>query len=200
MRIDRELNLVLPINLGDADGYVHSMPISRAAFEGSYKIIAAAYSEIWSGGAEQAFRAGPRIAALEIKEAGKTLAIKRGLVDEAGNARSDGGALALMQEIQRLSNIIAPTENGWEVLPVNVAIGRNIISKSDWEEVENSLAFFTLVSAMTEKARLEAFWQMVAPMVSFQIVSQNCTEYSQSLPTSMLVPALPGAVASSVPS
>ena len=138
MRINDDLKIVIPIgDTNDAAPCVQAfhIPISRDVFEQNFKIIAATKASMFSAGSARAASVGMTIAALTLRDEGATLA--------GGNG--DGGASALLAEIKRLTTILAPTESGFEQLPVDIAIKQGIIDAEDWREVEAQLVFFTSV-------------------------------------------------------
>lgn len=192
MQISRALNLVLPIPRGDTTIYLHSMPISYEVFRANHKIISTAYFEVMREGPEYAAGVAPMVAAMALEDAGK-------MVAERAGGTGDGGVRSLLAEIQRLSCIIAPSDNGYETLPINVALQRGTITQEDWREVENALVFFILISAMTRRSAVETFLNMMLPMFNALTTSLNPTEYFASLPTLTPAGVTPLRVASSGP-
>jgi hypothetical protein len=179
MRIDRRLNLVVPVEReGEANVYVHSMPISRAVFEDHFLILGQAYSMIYDGGI--GVTSGPRVAAMIIRRVAERLGLWEG----------EGGAgNALMNEIRRLSNAIVPNpKGGWQTLPfetVRERVGQEneTLSADEVGEVENAICFFIVASAMHKKAVLPGILGLVGSLWETQITYSNVTDFAASLPT-----------------
>jgi hypothetical protein len=95
---------------------------------------------------------------------------------------SDG----LMPEIRRLSNVVTPNPNGggWVTVPFEDAVRQNMFSPDDLEEIEGGICFFTLISAVTPRAKVKEALEMIAPFWGAQLESSNVTEYAASLTTS----------------
>jgi hypothetical protein len=84
--------------------------------------------------------AGPRVAAMMLRKV-------------AADRNDTDSYLALTNEINRLTNVIARSpEGGWIPLPFNVAKAQGIFDPEDLSEVENAIVFFTVASAMLRKA------------------------------------------------
>jgi hypothetical protein len=193
MKIDQQLNLVQTLSReGEPDIHIHSMPLARPVFESNYRIIARAHAELFGHGPAYAISSGPRIASLALKDAGRQIAAERGI-------EGDGGAVALLAEIRRLSNVLAPGQAGWDMLPVDAALQKGVLSAEEWTDAESVIVFFILLSAMTRRALLQNLLASMASVVGAQIASQNVTEFAASLP--ILTPNEPiqKAVVSSVP-
>src|SRR5208337_3512803 len=144
MKIDGDLNLVLPVTFDEAGEpvlYAYHTPISRQVFEANYRILSATKAAIFGKGLVFAADVGPRIAALRLADEARQDALERGDVDEQGKPR-DLSAKALIEEIKRLTTILASDTNGWEMLPVDTAISRNLMDTVDWGDAENALVFF----------------------------------------------------------
>lgn len=193
MRINRALNLVVPVETGAGTVYLHSSPLSREAFEGSFRIIAAAHADIFGRGGAY-IMSGPRVAALTLRSVGRAQA-------DAEGREGDTGATALLGELRRLTVVIAPGANGWDTLPVDTAVQRGVIEAEDWTEVENALAFFMLVYWMEPRSNVENAMTKMAGLMKLSIVSSSPTEFIASLQTSTPA-ALTGAAlkVSSIPS
>jgi hypothetical protein len=196
MKIDKRLNLVIPIygDEGDAPtAWVHSTPIRRETFERYHMVIAKTFASIYTEGLD--FRVGPRVAMLRLREISEEMRKWEG---------PTGVEAGLVAEIRRLTNLIMP---GHDNLPWQVAIDKGMIDPDDKSEVENAIAFFTVVSHMHRHHELRPILEGVAMIWSAQVTSLNSTEFSLSLKTSTDVastgetqPAPPAAVPSSIPS
>ena len=153
MKIDPALNLVLPIRENPADEEVllwaYHAPLSREAFESSYRIIAAAKHMIWGDGVEYAYSSGQYVATLALKDAGRIDAVKYGLPEDV-SIEEGGTAAALLAELKRLTSVLVPSENGWEMLPTEIALTKNVITAEEWREAERQIVFFTCSSFMCQ--------------------------------------------------
>lgn len=194
MKIDRSLNLVLTVDRDDGTTiHLHSMPISRAVFDANYRLIARSHSELFGHGTAYAITSGPKIAALVLADVGRENARERG-------QEGDGGAASLLAEIRRLTNVLCATPAGWESLPADVAIQRNMIDPDDWSEALNAICFFTYVCHMTKRAALPNVLDKMAPVLGVQITSSDCMAFSASLPNLKPAAITAPKAASSIPS
>lgn len=186
MRINDDLNLVIPVT--DTTRAFHT-PISEAVFEASFRVISAAHAALFADGVDYARTVGPRVAALLLKDEGRRMAEKRG---EDG----DMGASAVLGEIKRLTTILAPGADGWEMLPVDRAISSGAISAEDWKEAESAICFFTFPWAILAKNR-----KTIAPIFA-GVLRGTCTastlsEYLDSLKASTSAEITPASAESS---
>lgn len=173
MKIDRKLNLVVPITREDGTTiHVHAMPISREVFERYFIVISKAFSAIYTEGL--GYVAGPRVAAMLIKD----IAQRNKMWDG-----DDGVALGLVAEWRRLANMLVLGANGWEAVPFQEALDRGTIDADDASEVENAIAYFTVASSMHRKQELSAAFDGVSNLWGALTVSSSYTEYMSSLPT-----------------
>lgn len=175
MKIDRKLNLVLPLDRGDGKiNYVHSVPLSREVFERYYSVIAQTFTEIYRGG--YSVQSGPLVAYLILKD----IATKSGVWEG-----DDGVERGLVAEMIRLSNVIVPSETGgWKTVPFQDALDAKLFDEDDLAEVQNILVFFMVESATRRKKELPSIYAMMADFWNAQTTSSNCTAFAASLPTS----------------
>lgn len=197
MKIDEKRNLVLPIVTEKVtkkvDGkdvtedvvrvYAFHSPVSREVFEANYRILAATKSALASKGSHYLMSSGPRIAALTLKDEGRKDAADRGSFDKDGNIVDEETA-ALFSEIKRLTMVLCPGSNGWDMLPVDTAISAGKIDSEDFEELASSIVFFTCHCAMARKADRETTARATASVVGASITSSSITEFLGSLPNS----------------
>lgn len=181
MQINEANNLVIPLR--DDGVQVFHTPISRDVFEANYRILAATKSVLGSKGIYYQMDSGPRIASLTLKDEGQKDAAARGDFDGIGNP-NDGGALALLAEIKRLTMILAPTKNGWDMIPVDAAIAAKVIDAEEWQEVESAIVFFTCHYAMSKRQDRARIAQATASLLKGAITSLPAMEYLGSLRTS----------------
>ncbi|WP_244438768.1 hypothetical protein [Paraburkholderia dilworthii] len=204
MRIDENRNLVLPVVTEKitrkvtkkVDGKdvteevtedvvrIHAFhtPVSRAVFEQHYRVLAATKASLSSKGAHYLMGSGPRIAALTLKDEGRKEAISLGMIDERGNVNDDETD-ALFAEFKRLTTILCPGPNGWDMLPVETAISSGKIDAEDWEETVAAVTFFTCHYAMAKKADRATAANGTASFLGASITSSTPTEFLASLPT-----------------
>lgn len=186
MRIDKRLNLVVPVPR-DGGGviYAHAMPISREVFEANFEVMARAYAKLWANGPRETMMTAPRVALLQIKKAAEELRLTE---------QTD----ALLAEIRRLTNVIAPSGSGWSSTPLHVAVQQKTIGDDELFDVENVVAFFTLASAMNRRHEAADVLAGMNALWGTSTVPSTCTEYAASLTTST-VDATTAPAASSVP-
>ena len=190
MKIDKKLNLVIPVESENGSIFVHATPISRDVFEKYFLVISQTFAAIYSEGLGQV--AGPRVAALMLKK----IAVDSGSWDG-----SDGVDNGLMNEIRRLTNVVMPGNNGWVTMQYQDAIECKLISQDDIDEIEGNIIFFICVSAVHKKNLIQGMLAMMSNLWATQISSLNSTEFARSLPISTETVSSGGIVtASSVPS
>jgi hypothetical protein len=174
MKIDRKLNLVVPVERAPGETvYVHAMPLGREVFERYFLVISKAFAAIYNEGL--GFVAGPRVAAMLIRRVAEDLNVWDG---------PEGVEAGLVAEMRRLSNVLAPSPKGWTQIPLQQAIDQGFIDEADASEVENAIAFFTVASAMHRRAELKDVLEGASKLWGAHVSSLNCTEYTASLPTS----------------
>ena len=173
MRINRALNLVIPLEDGETTIYVHSTPLSREAWESNYMVLSKTYAALFDEGLN--IVAGPMVAGLILKD----VAIARGVWDAV-----QGG---LLNEIRRISNVVMPGPNGWTTIPLEDAVNRKVLDDETLSEAENIIVFFMCVSAVLRgpqnRAKLELGLSILSSLWKAQTTSYNSTEYARSLPT-----------------
>lgn len=202
MRVDEKRHIVLPIVTEEVTKKVkekdvtekvvrvhaYHTPISREVYEQNFRVLAATKSALASKGTHYLMGSGPRVASLTLKDEGMKDAADRGRFNEDGKV-VDEETPALLAEIKRLTTVLCPGPNGWEMLPVDIAINQGKIDEEDWEECASSLVFFTCHYSMAKKADREKTSQAMAHFLSASITSSNATEFLASLQN--LTPAEP---------
>lgn len=177
--IDARLNFVIPIYDGEGDtttirAHVFAAPISRAVFETHYIVLSKTFAAIMGDG--YGSMAGPRIAALLLR----TVAER-----EYGKEDALQQVAPLLQEIRRLTNVLVCENNEWAMIPYETARANpTILSPDDVSEVDNTLVFFTSVSAMLKRNVLRHNLEWAAKMWAAQVSSLSIMEYRASLLTS----------------
>ena len=157
MKLNKALNLVIPVETDNGIIYVHSTPISRAIFEQYFLVISKTFSGIFSHGLGAL--AGPRIAYLMLKQTAQELGMWEG---------QQGVEKGLINEIIRLSNIVITGENGWETIPLDTAIKHGKIDSDTLSEVEGELVFFTCISCMNKANQALMILETVSDQLEFQ--------------------------------
>ncbi len=175
MKITETLNIALPI--GDCQAF-HT-PISREVFEANYRILAATKAALSSKGIQYQMVSGPRIASLTLMDECREDSKERGDFDHSGKP-SELLATALLAEIKRLTMILVPSANGYDMIPVDTAISRGSIDADDWREVESSLVFFTCHAALATKTERRNLIQATASLLNGVSTSSEITEFASS--------------------
>lgn len=169
MKINEALNLVVPILKDDGSvyGYVHSIPISRSAFEANYLLLSATFAAIFNQGLGE--MAGPRVAELVLRDAAKV----RGMDPEP-----------LLNEIKRLSCLIQPGAAGWEMVPLHEAGARKLLDDDDLAEVMGAITFFSVAWGTMPRQRARDILPGAAKMWGAELSSLPPTGWIASLQTS----------------
>lgn len=163
--------------------WAYHAPISRAVFDTNYRLLASTKSALASKGAHYLMSAGPRIAALTLKDEGHRDAESRGKFDEDGNVKDDE-TIAFLAELTRLTTILCPGVNGWDMLPVELAISSGKVDAEDWQEALSSVVFFTCQSSMAKRVDRKRIAQATASMLNASTTSLSLSEWIASLPKS----------------
>ena len=187
MQINENLNLSLPLRR-DGSGVVtvwgYHTPISREVFEANFRVLSATKAALFAKGRNYAGEVGPQIAALLLRDEAKRDAAERNDVD-ANGAPNIAGALALLGDLKRLTLVMTPGAAGWEQIPVDVALARNLIDLDDWREAEAGLVFFTCLYSITPRAGKRKMIDGVADVLGASVTSLSPMEYIDFLRTSM---------------
>jgi hypothetical protein len=188
MRIDKKLNLVIPVLDQDMQkpvAYVHSTPISSDVFEANYLIIGKVLAAIQAEGLGAI--AGPRVAHWLMRD----IALRNKMWDGP-----EGVKATLVAEIYRLTNVIAASEErGWETVPYEEAKKRGLLTASEASEVEAALCFFTVASSMYWRGMREIMVEGGVRLWSSQTTSLDCTAFQNSLPTLTVAATTPAQAA-----
>ena len=167
--LNRKLNIVVTVETEKGPVHIHSVPIGRNVFEDNYLVISKAFTQVYSHGLGPV--TGPRVAALLLRDEAKRLDVW------------ERTQQSLMNEIYRLTNVIAPTDNGWEQFPFIVAKQRGILDEDAAAEVENCIVYFTCASSVHLRAELAVAMEGLNTLWGAQTTSLNVTDYLRSLPT-----------------
>jgi hypothetical protein len=197
LRIDRKLNLVVPLNREGGSLYVYSVPISSEVFQQYFMVISKMFSALmrenlgWLG--------GPRVSAMMLRD----IATNTMRSDHVSNWWSgpDGVEQGLMGEIRRLTNVFMPSgyttitegegddatsvkrPTGWEMVQYEDAIKRELLDEEEISEVEGALVFFTVNSAMHKRENRGEILGAAAGLWGWLITSLPILEFRSSLTT-----------------
>ncbi|VEI69541.1 Uncharacterised protein [Serratia fonticola] len=188
MEISRKMNLVTPVETASGNIYIHSTPITKAVYREHFLTLSKAFAAIFGQGL--GVLAGPRVAYLMLERVAKN--------DEVWEGKT-GVKNTLLQEIIRNSTAIVPVDGkGWEEIPLDVAISREIVDEDD---VLGEIVFFTCVCAINRPNQVKGLMKEMSSLWNSVYTSQTAMEWAASLPTST-VKESSGATAStlSVPS
>lgn len=155
--------------------YIHSTSISRSVFEQFYLELGKVFSQCFDS-VNQAHLAlsAPQLAYPALK----SIAQKAGNWDGA-----DGVKFGLINEIIRLTNVVFAGENGWETVPFDVAVKREILNEDEEAESLSSLVFFTAISKVAPKDLKNSFLEMAGSLRNWEITSSDIMGYITGLPT-----------------
>ena len=177
MKIDRNLNLVMQVQTAkNGLVYIHSASIGRSVFEQFYLELGKVFSQCFDS-VNQAHLAlsAPQLAYPALK----SIATKADNWDGAGGVK-----FGLVNEIIRLTNVVFAGENGWETLPFDVAVKREILDEDEEAETLSSLVFFTAISKVAPKDLKNSFLEMAGALRNWELTSLDSTEFQNGLPIS----------------
>lgn len=176
MKINKNLNLVVQIQTIDyGTVHIHSTAVSREIFEQFYLELGKVFSQCFeSDNPSHVALSAPRLAYPSLK----SIATQSGTWDGPSGVK-----FGLINEIIRLTNIIYCGENGWETLPFELAIKREIIDEDEEAEVMSSLIFFTAISKVAPRDFRISFLEMAGNLRHWVVTSLDCMAYQTGLPT-----------------
>lgn len=169
MKLDRKLNIVLEVER-DAGGsiHVHSQPVSREIYEAHFELISQSIYGLYTKGFTPP--ACTRMVHDKLKQ----------LIKE--NPEYKNAEQTLLAEIWRLTNVLVPSERGWETVPFFEAMSRpELLTPDDVAEVKNFVCFFMGASWAHGKSERSGMYSMVEACGA-QTTSSDVTEYKTSLP------------------
>jgi len=200
LRIDRRLNLIVPIYGEEvprrdasgaivmADGepvmdqpviaHVHSIPLSTDVVDRYFMILGQTYTTIFTQGL--GIVGGPPFAMRILK----MLATQQKIWEDDPQSGLVGVKHGVIDEMIRLTTVAVPEGNGWMGVPLDIAVGRNFITAEDKAEVENAIVFFIVGSATLPLAQRKAVLIAAANASGAQISPLSFTEFTDSLKTS----------------
>jgi len=184
MRIDKSLNLVVPVETEAGTLYVHSAPIRVETFKCHFLVLSKTLSAMYEEGIGRSL--GPRVASLMLQKIAAETGVWGG---ETGVENS------LLAEIRRLSNVIVPTASGWQSLPLVDAAKQGHLTALEVEEAEGFIVFFTCIYHLHKRKDLHSFMAPMSTLWDTESTSLSSTEYRDSLPilteTETFAPTVP---------
>jgi hypothetical protein len=171
--INRKLNLVLPMEIDEHHKiYFHSMPIGKEVFEANYMLMTRTLANLYANGVGPSM--APRIARLALRDAAKE-------IDDQTDISQN-----LMNEIERLTNVIMPSTNGggWTTLPYFEVKNRKLVDEQILMEVENAIVYFIVASALHLRSELQMAYQGLTGIWKAETTLLGSMEYMRSLQTS----------------
>ena len=177
MKIDRNLNLVMQVQTEKKGTvFIHSTSISRSVFEQFYLELGKVFSQCFDS-INQAHLAlsAPQLAYPALKAISK----------QTGNWEGAGGVqFGLVNEIIRLTSVLVSGERGWEAIPFDTAVKREVLNEDEEMEALSSLVFFTAISKVAPKDLKNSFLEMAGALRNWELTSLDSTEYMSGLPIS----------------
>lgn len=186
LSLSEKLHLVIPIYAEDNEtihAYVHSAPISSEVFEAHFLLISKTFAAIHAEGLGNV--AGPRVASLILNKVAERIG-------------DPSNAIALMNEVRRLTNVLMRTDRGWETYAFQDVTDGRLLDEEDLNEVINSVVFFTAAYVMHQRKNRKAFLVGAAIIWGAQISPLDFTAFVASQRTSAAVEHFPLQAASSV--
>ena len=172
MRINKKLNLVIPFDTEEGRMYVHSTPVAYEVFEQFYLPLSKTFANLFSQGL--GVLASPRIAYLALKSISEEMGVWAG---------PQGVNAGFVNEFVRLSNVVKTGKNGWETVPLHVAMQKGIIDEESSREVLSAITFFTLIALMNRPKQTEVMMEAVNGLWQTETTYLDFTEFLNSLKT-----------------
>lgn len=176
MRIDRKLNLVIPITRDDGtELFVHSAPLSSDVFNQYWEIAGKTMNALYTGGFGYF---APRFACNMLRKIAED-GVAQGKQPQEW-ARVERG---FVSEIRQRTNVLALSDKGWELRAFDEAKTSGLIDESEADEIDNATVFFTLASRSHLKSQMEEVRGALS-LWNARTELSSCTEFMKSLPTS----------------
>lgn len=178
MRIDRALRLILPIERDDGVVlFAHSEPIAEAIFIAHHRALSMTYAQLDGDGLIRS--GGIRNADLVMKDVCERI----GVWKDDPVTKTVGAERGLLAEIRRLTNVFAPTEHNWEMVPLDDCVSRDILSEREAREVRAAAVFFICAFHHFPRQNLKTFLQMCSGRIGAHVTYSSATEFRNTLPT-----------------
>lgn len=188
MRLDSRLNLIIPLDRDDGTKvHIYHTPISRDIFSTYFRVLSMTGTQIYSE--DLSFFGGPEVAYLMLEE------ISKNTVRPNGSGSwwdgDSGVEKGLLEEIWRKTQVLVLTGSGWELLPFDISIARDlkgnwqsdILSEDEAEAVKGALVFFTSAVFMRNNPVMSRGLLAAAALFEWQLSSLELTAYKSSLQT-----------------
>lgn len=184
MKIDRKLNLVIPVEREDGTSlWIYSTPIRREVFETYYLVLSKTFSSLMRNGLDP--RSGPSVAALMLRDVATSTPRD---VNSNWWEGDDGvgGKAGLLAEIVRLSTCLVGTvDAGWQTLPLQEALDKKLVTDEERMEVMSLLCFFTVSSLVAPKQDRPVLVNGMAAIYQLEPTSLLFTDWANSFKTRM---------------
>ena len=184
MKIDRKLNLVIPIEREDETSLcVYVTPIRKEVFETYYLVMAKTFSALARNNLDP--RSGPSVAALMLRDVAQTTP-RGGDANWWDGDDGVGGKAGLLAEMVRLCNCLVGTDDaGWQTIPLQDALDKQLVTADEKGEVMSLLTFFTVSSLVAPKADRSILVNGMAAIYQLETTSLTFTEWANSFKTRM---------------
>jgi len=175
MRIDKKLNFVFPVDTSDhGTVWVYSIPIARSVFETYYDVLGKVFTKCFDGeDPKHVALTAPQLALPALKAISQTNGTWEG---------NSGVQRGLLNEIIRLTTIAYAGDKGWESLPLDTAVSRQIIDDENLSEIMSSLIFFTSICKVAPRSLASTFLEMAGSLREWQFTLSGFSEWLSSLP------------------
>lgn len=174
-KIDRSLNLVSIVERDTIPLYVYSTPLPYEVVEANHVLLGHVFSKFHQDVGQVG---APRVAAMMLRS---TL--------RAAQQPGQTGP-TILDDIARLTNVVAWDDGKWKQYPLDVAISRGVITLDEWRDVEGEVCFFMVSCAIQKRSLIPAIVGSILSMYSAQLTASDCSEFRSSLlsPTEELPP------------
>lgn len=188
MRIDKQLNLVIDVYNDDGDpvanppkpptlrAVVHAEPIRAETFDVYFEPIGRVFAEMQRYTAISA----PKIADKLLRNVSTAM----GMWESDSRTSRIGVKEGLVEEIHRLTNVLAPGRQGWRELMFQEAKDEHLFSPREAAEVDAMLIFFTVGSHMYPLQDARAALDGAMSLRGARVEYSSFTELKASLATS----------------
>lgn len=176
MKIDKKLNLVSTINRdGALPIYLHVLPFPYEVVEEHCFLLGNMFNSFIT----QVGNLGSvRVAAMMLRKALSNQEQEKDKETQTTQPPS------IIDEIQRLTNVVYNDGDQWKTAPLEVAFKQGIIEPDEYREVEGEVVFFMVSSAIQKRNLLKPTVGAVIGMYGGQLTVSSVTEFRDSLQTS----------------
>lgn len=171
IRINKQLNLVIPIELDAGITYIYSSPLRREVFEKYFLVISKTFTAIYNEGLH--VLGGPRVAYLMLKS------IASDLQQWEGDFGVENG---IINEIKRTSSVLLPSEkSGFSTIILDDAIKNDLLNEDEISEILGYIVFFICISALQKKQEVAPVLETMGNFWGTQTTLLNVLEFKSSL-------------------